>query len=119
MTVNISYDEDSSVLKTEVKDTGIGIKPEDMVKLFRFFGTISKSKDINRGGMGLGLTISKLIVNKLGGEISLESTPNQGSTFSFYVPIENEDLFLQTSTIIQKSPELGHRKAPLLFKQSN
>jgi signal transduction histidine kinase len=49
VTVNISYDEDSSVLKTEVKDTGIGIKPEDMVKLFRFFGTISKSKDINRG----------------------------------------------------------------------
>jgi signal transduction histidine kinase len=54
-------------------DTGIGMRQEDLQKLFKFFGTLSKSKDINRGGMGLGLSISKLIVNSLGGEISVES----------------------------------------------
>ena len=59
-----------------MKDTGIGIKPDDLLKLFRFFGTLSKSKDINRGGMGLGLTISKMIVTELGGEIKVESNPN-------------------------------------------
>jgi len=75
------------MLRTDVKDTGIGIKPEDLLKLFRFFGTLSKSKDINRGGMGLGLTISKMIVNELGGEINVDSKPNEGSTFSFTFPV--------------------------------
>ena len=60
--VNMEYDVSTKCLKTEVEDTGIGIKEEDLLKLFRFFGQVTKSKDINRGGMGLGLTISKMIV---------------------------------------------------------
>lgn len=58
-----------------MKDTGLGISPEELKKLFRFFGTIKDDKDINRGGMGLGLTISKMIVESLGGEISVRSIP--------------------------------------------
>lgn len=46
----------------EVHDTGIGIKEEDMGTLFKFFGQVSSSKKINQSGMGLGLTISKMIV---------------------------------------------------------
>jgi signal transduction histidine kinase len=49
-------------LETEVLDTGIGISQDDLSKLFKFFGSLTKTKDINRGGMGLGLTISKLIL---------------------------------------------------------
>jgi signal transduction histidine kinase len=45
-----------------IQDSGIGIKSEDLHKLFKFFGQITKSKNINRGGMGLGLTISKMIL---------------------------------------------------------
>jgi len=71
VTLNFTYQHNN--LKTEVVDTGIGMRQEDLQKLFKFFGTLSKSKDINRGGMGLGLSISKLIVNSLGGEISVES----------------------------------------------
>lgn len=48
-------------------DSGIGISQEDVKKLFRFFGMLSKSKGINRSGMGLGLTISKMIIRELGG----------------------------------------------------
>lgn len=51
-----------SVLRTEVIDTGIGMKPEEIEKLFRFFGKISSSNHLNRGGMGFGLTITKMIV---------------------------------------------------------
>jgi signal transduction histidine kinase len=43
-------------------DTGVGISTEDLDKLFKFFGKISKTKEINKGGMGLGLTISKMIL---------------------------------------------------------
>lgn len=52
----------NEVLVVEVVDTGIGIKADEMDKLFKFFGCISKSKNINRSGMGLGLTISKMIL---------------------------------------------------------
>ena len=71
-----------------MRDTGIGIKAEDKDKLFRFFGNINKSKDINRGGMGLGLTISKLITQHLGGEMWMDSAPGVGSQFYFTLPID-------------------------------
>ena len=56
---------------------------EDLNQLFKFFGKIAKTKDVNRGGMGLGLTISKLILQQLDGEISVTSQPGKGSVFSF------------------------------------
>ena len=58
--VHLWFDEEE--LYTEIEDSGIGIIEEDLNKLFKFFGQISKSKDINTGGMGLGLTISKMIL---------------------------------------------------------
>ena len=71
--VDVAFDETNAELLTSVDDSGIGMNPEDLLKLFRFFGTLSKTKDINRGGMGLGLTISKMIIRQLGGEISVNS----------------------------------------------
>jgi hypothetical protein len=62
-----------SILRTEVIDSGIGMKPEEIDKLFRFFGKISSSNHLNRGGMGFGLTITKMILHQLGGSISVES----------------------------------------------
>lgn len=52
----------SNNLITSVVDSGIGIKDEDIQKLFRFFGKIDDVKKLNKGGMGLGLTISKMIL---------------------------------------------------------
>ena len=60
--VSMEFDPMNAELTTSVEDTGIGIKREDLSKLFKFFGTVSKSQSFNRGGMGLGLTISKMIV---------------------------------------------------------
>ncbi len=50
-----------------------------------------KSKNINKGGMGMGLTISKMILQELKGEISVKSKANHGSTFSFIVPVMNKE----------------------------
>jgi signal transduction histidine kinase len=63
------------------------MKAEDLKKLFRFFGTLENSKDINRGGMGLGLTISKMIINEFGGTIYSSSEYGIGSKFTFSIPI--------------------------------
>ena len=68
-----------------VKDTGIGIKEEDLSKLFQLFGFINATEEINTQGIGLGLHISKHIVNHLGGEIVCKSTWGKGSTFIFLV----------------------------------
>ena len=85
------YNQETSNLEFEVEDTGLGIEQEDLAKLFKFFGKLSKSKAVNKGGMGLGLTISKMIVNQLGGEILVSSTFNQGSKFSFNIPIHDKE----------------------------
>ena len=71
ISLNFDFERMTNTLKVNVRDSGVGIKQEDIIKLFRFFGKISSTKDINKGGMGLGLTISKLIVQALGGEIDV------------------------------------------------
>jgi signal transduction histidine kinase len=73
-----------------VRDTGIGIKEEEKGKLFQFFGQAASKKSINRSGMGLGLTISKLIVQQLHGQIDVESSPGEGSNFFFSLPLDHE-----------------------------
>ena len=73
---------------TSVSDSGLGISKEDLAKLFQFFGKLAKSSDINRGGLGLGLTISKMIIQQLGGDIKVESIPKKGSNFTFRLPLK-------------------------------
>ena len=89
--MSVDFDASHSVLITSVEDTGIGMTSEDLVKLFKFFGQISKTKDINRAGMGLGLTISKMIIRQLGGEIAVTSEPDLGSKFTFSIPVEKQE----------------------------
>ena len=86
--LSVSIDLVDNFLVSTVKDTGIGMSNVDLTQLFKFFGQISKSKDINRGGMGLGLTISKMILQQLQGTIQVESKTGLGSTFTFKIPID-------------------------------
>lgn len=62
-----------------VRDSGIGIKEEDHDKLFKLFGSLKSTKELNPGGIGLGLHISKMIVQSFGGHISFKSKYELGS----------------------------------------
>jgi signal transduction histidine kinase len=62
ISIYIGFERLTHSLRVSVRDSGIGISADDLKKLFRFFGQATHSKNINRSGMGLGLTISKLIV---------------------------------------------------------
>ena len=74
-----------------VDDTGIGISEQEQHHIFDNFYRGEKAITMAIGGVGLGLSISKELVRLLGGKINVKSTPEQGSHFSFSIPIEHSD----------------------------
>ncbi len=74
------------LLKISVTDTGIGIKEEDLSKIFESFQQVDSKRNRNVEGTGLGLTISQRLVYLMNGSISVQSEYGKGSTFSFSIP---------------------------------
>ena len=73
----------SIILKIKITDTGIGIKQEDMDKLFKAFERIEEKRNRNIEGTGLGMTISRSILSMMGSSLNVESVYGEGSSFSF------------------------------------
>ncbi len=87
--------DENVTLCVEVKDTGVGIKPEHIPKLFTVYERFQEGEARGVEGTGLGLSICKEILDKLGGEIHVKSDYHVGSTFGFSVPQKAEkDVFL-------------------------
>ena len=94
--------DDSIDLLFAVKDTGIGIKPEDIEKIFQSFQQVDSKRNRNIEGTGLGLAISKQLLSLMNGDINVESVYGEGSTFSFRVP----------QRIINDEPSISLAEAP-------
>src|SRR5207237_1026455 len=80
-----------------VRDTGIGIAPESQSRIFRDFEQANDRIARSYGGTGLGLSISERIVRRMGGRITLQSKPGEGSTFEVSIPLTAADWSLQPS----------------------
>ncbi|MBQ7582322.1 MAG: response regulator, partial [Lachnospiraceae bacterium] len=81
----LEQNEDTCELQFSVKDTGIGIKPEDMDKLFTDFDRLDEQKNSGIQGTGLGLNISRQFVNLMGADLRCESVYGEGSEFIFTI----------------------------------
>ncbi len=87
-------DKDKGRLLVDVRDTGIGIKEEDLGKLFVAFTQVDTKKNRGIMGTGLGLTVCRNLLNLMSGEIKVESQYGKGSVFSFWLPqIKKSDQF--------------------------
>ena len=88
-----------TTISFEVEDTGPGVAPEEMEKLFTAFGQTETGRKLHQG-TGLGLVISQTIVELMGGQIAVSSTPKQGTTFTFDIQVT-----LAKATDIQTSSQ--------------
>ncbi len=110
------------LFQVSVKDSGIGISPEDQKKLFQSFSQIDNSPSKTYSGTGLGLAISRELVKSMNGEIGVVSTPGFGSTFWFTFEsevVDIDDTISQVSeeTLIVK--EFVHTKPSILLVDDN
>jgi two-component system, OmpR family, phosphate regulon sensor histidine kinase PhoR len=85
--VTVSASVENDYLCVRVKDTGIGISPEDLKLIFKQFYRVKTEKTRYINGTGLGLAIVKRIIESHEGRIKVESQPGEGSTFIVFLPV--------------------------------
>jgi len=85
-TVTLSAEGQGLWLAVRVSDTGIGIRDEDLPRLFKKFSQLESTKTKRHKGSGLGLAIVKALVDQLGGTIGVESRVGAGTTFTVRLP---------------------------------
>jgi two-component system, OmpR family, phosphate regulon sensor histidine kinase PhoR len=89
--IEINLNTDGLYFITEIKDSGIGLKPEEKEKLFREFFRAKNEKTKNISGTGLGLSIVKRIIESYAGKIEVDSVYNVGTLIKVYLPLHNPD----------------------------
>jgi heavy metal sensor kinase len=85
--IHITLEKNRDLAIVKISDTGIGIPKDEQEKIFKRFYRIDKSRSKETGGVGLGLSIAEWIAHTHHGKIEVFSEPNQGSTFTVYLPI--------------------------------
>jgi two-component system sensor histidine kinase BarA len=94
----------------------MGIKREDKSKLFKLFGFVESTEDMNTRGIGLGLVISKKIVDNFEGNIGFKSQWEKGSNFGFTIKLEND---LPNTELTKIEEEVVEEKVEKTVREGN
>jgi signal transduction histidine kinase len=89
--VTVGAERQEGCVRFYVKDTGPGIALKHQAHIFERFYRVDDSRERSKGGLGVGLTVSKKLVEAMGGTMWLESTAGKGATFSFTLPLAGEE----------------------------
>lgn len=107
--IEFGYKINQGIIEFFVRDSGIGIAPDKQKLIFERFGQVQEAISRNLSGTGLGLTISKNLVELLGGKIWVDSIPGEGSTFYFTLPLR-----LSTKQTVKKEVSIAPENKPIL-----
>lgn len=93
------------IINISISDTGIGIPKTEFDRVFSSFYQVDGSVSRSHGGTGLGLAISKKMIELMGGQILLQSTPGQGSTFTISLPLTNQGAENEDNVVKESQPQ--------------
>ena len=97
-------------IRIDIQDTGVGIKKENLSKLFMDFGKLDEHSKINAQGTGLGLSICKRMIEKMGGTVTVDSVEGEGTTFT--VSLVLKAVILPDEPVVEPSIEISAEKLP-------
>lgn len=110
--IETGYHIQNGLLEIFVRDTGIGIKPEDLDMIFKIFSQEDVSSSRKHDGSGLGLSIARGVALLLGGTIHVESKKGEGSTFRITLPLRNEVI---EETVKESEHDIGQQAKVLVI----
>jgi signal transduction histidine kinase len=95
-------------IRIDIQDTGVGIKKENLSKLFMDFGKLDEHSKINAQGTGLGLSICKRMIEKMGGTVTVDSIEGEGTTFT--VSLVLKAAIIPEEPVVELSIEISEKK---------
>jgi len=114
-TISVQVSIASQQVLITVSDTGTGIAAEDIPRVFDEFHSLSKASTVRRGGLGLGLAISRRLIRAHGGDIELESVEGEGSVFTVSLPLVAQAVDTRPRLIRTSRPAVTDRTVPVLL----